>query len=124
LVSRPCSSHVLHIKSRSEITTVYNLTVADYHTYAVGSSEVLVHNKAMPARQLKITKKGMSNVAKKNDIPSWAEGKRPYVGENGNAFAERLLNEKYGVGNWKKGPGTEYNIIRKWGDAAFENPKP
>jgi hypothetical protein len=50
LISRSCSSHVLHIQSHSEITTVYNITVADYHTYAVGSGEVLVHNKAMKNR--------------------------------------------------------------------------
>jgi formiminotetrahydrofolate cyclodeaminase len=29
------------------MTTVYNITVADYHTYTVGNGEVLVHNKAM-----------------------------------------------------------------------------
>jgi hypothetical protein len=29
------------------MTTVYNITVADYHTYAIGKDEVLVHNKAM-----------------------------------------------------------------------------
>jgi hypothetical protein len=47
LISRSSSSHILRIQSRSEMTTVYNITVADYHTYAVGSGEFLVHNKAM-----------------------------------------------------------------------------
>jgi hypothetical protein len=124
LLSRSQSAlHVLSLNSRNETTTVYNLTIADYHTYAVGMGETLVHNKAMSVPKTKITKKGISDAVKKNDVPSWAEGKRPFVGENGNAFAERLLNDKYGPGKWKKGPGTEYNIIRKWGDAAFENPK-
>jgi hypothetical protein len=48
LVSRSnLSLHVQGISIRNEITTVYNLTVADYHTYAVGIYEALVHNKAM-----------------------------------------------------------------------------
>ncbi len=55
-----------------------------------------------------------------NDIPSWAEGQRPLVGENGNAFAKRLLDAKYGSGGYSKGAGTEYNKIRKYGDRAFE----
>jgi len=28
--------------------------------------------------------------------------------------ATDILNNKYGVGNWRKGPGTEYNKIIKW----------
>jgi hypothetical protein len=39
----------LSLNSRNETTTVYNLTIADYHTYAVGFGETLVHNKAMEA---------------------------------------------------------------------------
>ena len=40
------SVQILDVKSRTETTTVYNLTVDDFHTYAVGEFEVLVHNKA------------------------------------------------------------------------------
>jgi hypothetical protein len=48
LLSRSQSAlHVLSLNSRNETTTVYNLTIADYHTYAVGVGETLVHNKAM-----------------------------------------------------------------------------
>ena len=28
--------------------------------------------------------------------------------------ATDILNRKYGFGNWKKGPKTEYNEIVKW----------
>jgi hypothetical protein len=50
LLSRSQSAlHVLSLNSRNETTTVYNLTIADYHTYAVGFGETLVHNKAMEA---------------------------------------------------------------------------
>jgi hypothetical protein len=47
---------------------------------------------------------------------------RPFVGENGNKFAKRILDEKYGPGNWREGPGTEYNKLRKWGNEAFQDP--
>jgi len=30
------------------------------------------------------------------------------------------MDEKYGEGNYKTGPKTEYNQIKKWGDRAFE----
>jgi hypothetical protein len=51
-----------------------------------------------------------------SDIPSWSKGQKPREGESGNDFAERLLNEKYGKGNYKKGPNSEYNQLRKNGD--------
>jgi hypothetical protein len=35
-----------------------------------------------------------------NNAPSWARGNRPYVGENGRDFAKRLMDGKYGPGNW------------------------
>ena len=28
--------------------------------------------------------------------------------------ARRILNKKYGPGKWGKGPGTEFNKIKKW----------
>ncbi len=45
---------------------------------------------------------------------------RPLAAENGKDFAKRLLDEKYGPGNYNTGPGSEYNKIKKWGDRAFE----
>ena len=55
-----------------------------------------------------------------SDVPSWAQGQRPRVGENGKQFAQRLLDSKYGAGKYKTGPGTEFNKIQKWGDRGFE----
>jgi hypothetical protein len=54
------------------------------------------------------------------DVPQWAKGQRPRIGEAGNAFAKRLLDEKYGPGNYPQGPGSEFSKIRKWGDRSFE----
>ncbi|MGS6433520.1 hypothetical protein ACUS56_32310, partial [Pseudomonas aeruginosa] len=38
------------------------------------------------------------------DVPSWAKGDRPYQGESGKDFAKRIMDQKYGKGNWKDGP--------------------
>jgi hypothetical protein len=64
-------------------------------------------------------KKTESAKAAAKDIPSWAKGEAPYVGESGKKFAERLCNNKYGPGKYKKGPSSEYNKLRKYGDRAF-----
>lgn len=56
------------------------------------------------------------------DIPSWARGSRPYVGENGRDFAKRLMDGKYGPGNWNS-RDVEYRRIQKWGDRAFRDPR-
>ena len=48
---------------------------------------------------------------------------RPYQGESGKDFAKRIMDQKYGKGNWKDGPGSEYNQIKKWGDRSFIDPK-
>ncbi len=63
---------------------------------------------------------GLSGKEGAKDVPSWAKGNRPRIGESGRDFAERLLDEKYGKGNYDKGPGSEFNKIRKWGDRAFQ----
>ena len=58
------------------------------------------------------------------NIPSWARGMRPYVGESGADFAKRILDQKYGPGKWsEKGPRSEYNRLKKYGDRNFRNPK-
>ena len=69
-------------------------------------------------------KKTKSNVSGKEGAkkpPDWAKGNRPQKGESGKNFARRLMDEKYGKGNWNEtGPGSEFNKIKKWGDRSFE----
>ncbi len=65
-------------------------------------------------------KSGISGKEGAKDIPSWAEGERPFTNENGNDFAKRLLDDKYGYDNYRKGPDSEFNKIKKWGDRSFE----
>ncbi len=65
-------------------------------------------------------KPGLSGKEAADDVPSWAQGNAPFDSENGSEFAKRLLDEKYGDGNYPTGPGSEFNKIKKWGDRAFE----
>lgn len=55
------------------------------------------------------------------DCPSWAKKDGgPIQNEDGKDYAKRLLDEKYGPGNWGKGGGSEYSQIQKWADRSFE----
>jgi hypothetical protein len=65
---------------------------------------------------------GARGAAGATDAPSWVKGEAPNVGESGKAFAARMLDAKYGPGNWKKGPRSEYSQIQKWADRHFEDP--
>jgi hypothetical protein len=56
------------------------------------------------------------------DIPSWAKGQSPKKGESGKDFARRLMDQKYGKGNWSRedGQGREYSQLKKYGDRHFQ----
>jgi len=70
----------------------------------------------------KIPRSGISAKEAARDIPSWARGERPLIGENGRTFAARLLDEKYGKGSYPRGAGSEFSKLQKWADRAFEDP--
>ncbi|MCD8214601.1 MAG: RHS repeat-associated core domain-containing protein, partial [Clostridiales bacterium] len=57
-----------------------------------------------------------SHKEKADDIPSWAKGKEPKKGESGKDYAKRVMDEQYGEGNYDKGPKSEYNQLKKYGD--------
>lgn len=68
-------------------------------------------------------KEPKSNVSGKDgakDIPSWGKGKRPYKGESGKQFAERVCTEQYGEGNYTRGPGSEFSKLKKYADRSFK----
>lgn len=64
-----------------------------------------------------------SGKEKASDAPSWARGDsgaRPRVGETPSQSATRVLDSKYGSGNYPKGPGSEFNKIQKWHSRGFQ----
>jgi hypothetical protein len=69
-----------------------------------GDANVLVHN--CPARA----------GGGADDAPSWVarEAGLPLSGESAQQYATRILDTKYGAGNWSKGGGSEFSKIVKW----------
>ena len=67
----------------------------------------------------------MSEKEKSSDTPSWADGHNPKAGENGNAYAKREMDQRYGKGKWKrKGrQGHEYSELKKWADRGYRYKK-
>ena len=61
-----------------------------------------------------------SGQEKATDVPSWAKGERPYVGESGKEFAKRLLDKQFGEIEHATGTNSDFNKIKKWGDRAFK----
>lgn len=45
------------------------------------------------------------------------------MNESGKDFAKRLRDAAYGAGNHDTGPRSDYNMLKKYGDRAFSNPK-
>lgn len=76
-------------------------------------------NYRYPVLEYKRPKSG-SGKERATDVPSWAKGNRPYKHENGTQFAKRICDERYGNNNYPKGPRSDFNKIKKWGDRAFE----
>lgn len=59
-----------------------------------------------------------------DNIPSWAEGARRFVGEAPQDFARRVMDGRWGRGNWQgnKDRQREFNQIKKFGQRGFEMP--
>ena len=95
------------------------LTTHGVVTAAVGSVHFMEGMKGSSGATKK-PKSGVSGREGAKDVPSWAKGNRPYKSESGRDFAKRLCDEKYGPGNYKTGPNSEYSEIKKWGDRSFE----
>lgn len=88
----------------------------------LGGSSTPENQKQQAQERYKTPKTGVSGKEGAKDVPSWAKGERPRLNESGKDFAKRLLDKKYGEGNYDRGPGSEFNKIQKWGDRAFGNP--
>lgn len=54
-----------------------------------------------------------SGKEKASDLPSWARGKPALPGEKPTETADRFSKDKWGPG-YPKGPGSDYNKIKKY----------
>ena len=60
---------------------------------------------------------GLSGKEAATDIPGWAEGARPYVGENGDAFARRILRNRYPErpeSTFERGARSDWSRLQKY----------
>ena len=95
-------------------------------TFGPGDAPIPVAKKptpvppSLPKGPFKTPKPGQSGKEGATDIPSWARGQRPLVGENGDAFAKRVLDAQYGAGQYDKGPNSEFSKIKKFGERSFD----
>lgn len=55
-----------------------------------------------------------SGKERSTDKPSWVNKGMLDYSKSASQNAKELLNNKYGIGKWQKGPGTEFNKIVKW----------
>ena len=78
---------------------------------AAGATAILIADSG-EAYFSKQTKKGGKEKA--SDKPSWVNSDMVDNNLSAQENATRLLDNKYGVNNWQKGPNTEYNKIVKW----------
>lgn len=106
---------LLSLEKTERVEHTYNLTIADWHTFLVGEDQAVVHNV-----ECKVRIPGKSGKEAAKNAPSWARGEAPHIGESGKAFAKRLMDSKYGEGNYKTGPGSEFNKLQKYGDRGFQ----
>lgn len=105
---------------QEEPVQVYNFQVEEWESYFVSGMQVYVHNGG--GCKGDGYKKPISGTGKEKatDVPTWAKGNRPKIGESGKQFAKRLCDEHFGKGNYKVGPNSDFNKIKKWGDRAFK----
>ncbi len=55
-----------------------------------------------------------SDKEKANDRPSWSLGEKPLKGEKPTEFAKRVMDKRYGEGNYDT-RGREFSQLKKWG---------
>ncbi len=87
--------------------------IQDMEAFVGGFSERAV-GKSGTVLEAKPSKK--SGKEKGSDIPEWAKGLKKQPGESGKDAAKRILDERYGSGNYRTGPGSEYNKLKKYLD--------
>ena len=123
----------LKVRARAVFAAAYTHNKSSFNkdSYYIKKTIIVTDSKAMGGgggggsggsggkNPFKSPKSG-SGKEKATDVPSWAKGNRPYKNENGNQFAKRLCDERFGKGNYDKGPRSDFNRIRKWGDRGFE----
>jgi hypothetical protein len=110
-------------KSGSDVADeVKDTAVSNVPNIYIAKGSKPTESKKPDEKKRKKPKGKATHKEKADDVPSWVKksGETPYEGENGNEFAKRLCDDRFGEGQYPKGPKSDYNIIKKWGDRGFE----
>ena len=83
-------------------------------TLTVSGAQVLAGAGLVGLSIMMAKKSRLSGKETSSDKPSWLNSGMIDKNISPQQNATNLLNEKYGNGNWGKGPKTEYNRIIKW----------
>ena len=81
---------------------------------AVGTELVVAGTAATSISVLYAKHSKQSKKEGATDKPSYANRDMVDPNQSAQSNARRIMNEKWGEGNWKPGPGSDYNKILKW----------
>ena len=81
--------------------------------FAVGYLGYRVYKSAKGQKAKKKTAK-KSGKEKESDAPDWAKREKYNPKKSADRNARDVLDKKYGKGNYKTGPNSEYSKIKKW----------
>ena len=87
---------------------------------AVVTGMVIVENSLNEATVNYAKQSKKSGKERATDKPSWVSQSDVDLGKSSQQNATEMLNNKYGSGNWSKGPRTEFNQIVKWIDRGLK----
>lgn len=95
------------------IIIIFGLNLLFSSPYTSATPEVLIPEIELP--KFEFSKKSKtSGKERANNKPSWVNKGMIDKGKSAEENAWRILNDKYGRGNWNKGPDSEFNKIKKW----------
>ena len=83
-------------------------------TWAQAMSEQITTGIIDLISEMEVLLTKQSGKEKSNDVPSWAKHYPLDTTKSAQQNAANMLDDKYGKGNWGKGPGSEFNKITKW----------
>ncbi len=86
--------------------------LASGYAVSISSAQAAVVGTSAVAGMLFFANRSKKEMA--TDRPGWVNKDMVNPNLSAQENAKRILNERYGVGNWKKGPSTEFNKIVKW----------
>lgn len=81
---------------------------------AIGYIGYNVHLRSKSGKPAKKKTSKKSGKEKASDAPDWAKRQKYNPNQSADKNAREVLDQKYGKGNYKTGPGSEFSEIKKW----------